>query len=156
MKFSPPGQIESLWSDSGWKHLTGVWLESGDSSILVCHYLNPPMCENHFLATCNSYYCLLGLTRSTWPCGWGLGSGLAEFISNSQKFSHVLAGHFRKIDFRNYSSVPTSPVLIRPYMLVLGQKCPYFCDFGIFPIRILMFWLWWHPIWVVAQIQMQE
>ena len=91
-----------------------------------------------------------------WPCGWGLGSGLAEFISNSQKFSHVPAGHFRKIDFRNYSSVPTSPVLIHPYMLVLGQKCPYFCDFGIFPIRILMFWLWWHPIWVVAQIQMQE
>ena len=60
-------------------------------------------------------------------------SGLAELISNSQKFSHVLAGHFRKIDLRNYSSVPTSPVLILPYMLVLGQKCPYFCDFGILP-----------------------
>ena len=57
----------------------------------------------------------------------------AQIFTKMSPDEELVTLHWQHQDFRNYSSVPTSPVLILPYMLVLGQKCPYFCDFGILP-----------------------
>ena len=82
------------------------------------------------------------LKQCSVPMPWTESQGTTEW------FTHIkikLAG--ANIEFRTWKFTKKSPCTRLQWYL--WEQC-------VTTIRILMFWLWWHPIWVVAQIQMQE
>ena len=53
----------------------------------------------------------------------------AQIFTKMSPDEELVTLHWQHLHFRNYSSVPTA----RIDMPILGQKAPYYCDFGILP-----------------------